>query len=346
MSGASVSADLLVFTRQFAAMINSNLPLVHVLDSLTRETQKKSLRAALQDVVRKVRNGGEFDRALADHPQVFNPTYVGVIRAGLQSGQLAEALQQISEYLTSLDKVVKKMRAAFIYPALLVTAFLITFHILVFGVLPQFETLFGSFGKELPGPTRFVLAIGHVYGAIWPYLLASMAFAAAAFLFWRRTNRTTYDRLKLRIPLVGPLMRLSALARFAHTLAIQVKNSVSLLEAIRVAAPASNNSYVEESLRQIATDIEHGQGIAQAFARQELFRGVVQQMISAGEQSGELSEPLRSAATYFEGLWVQRVDAVISLINPLLTAIMGLLISGMLIAAFLPVFEASGVATS
>ena len=326
-------------------MVNSNLQLVPVLESLTRETTKRALRAALQDIVGKVRRGGEFDRALADHPKIFNPTYVGVVRAGMQSGQLGEALQQVSEYLSALDKVMKKMRSAAIYPALLITAFLITFHILVFGVLPRFEVLFSNFGQELPAPTRFVLAIGDAYARSWAMLLALVCGIAAGLIIWTRKNPISFDRLKLRVPLLGPLLRLSALARFSHTLAIQVKNSVSLIEAIRVAAPACNNRYAQASLRQIADDIERGQGIAQAFARQDLFRGVVQQMISAGEQSGDLGEPLRSAASYFENLWIQRVDAFIAIVNPTLTAVIGLLISGMLIAAFLPVFEVSGVAT-
>jgi type IV pilus assembly protein PilC len=263
----------------------------------------------------------------------------------MQSGQLAAALKQISEYLTALDKVMKKMRSAAIYPALLITAFLITFHILVFWVLPRFEVLFSSFGKELPAPTRMVLAIGDVYSRSWPMMLAVLCAVAAGILIWTKKNPISFDRMKLRTPLIGPLLRVSALARFAHTLAIQVSNSVSLIEAIRVAAPACNNRYAELSLRHIADDIEHGQGIAQAFGRHDLFQGVVQQMISAGEQSGELAEPLRSAANYFENLWVQRVDAFIAIVNPLLTAIIGILISGMLVAAFLPVFEASGVAT-
>jgi type II secretory pathway component PulF len=170
--------------------------------------------------------------------------------------------------------------------------------------------------------------------------------STVGFIAWIRTpaGRLTFDRLKLKVPIIGPLWRLAALARFAHTLGIQVQNSVTLLESIRVAAPACNNKYVEQSLHKIASDIERGEGIAQAFVKQELFRGVVQQMISAGEKTGELTEPLRSAATYFESLWIQRIDAVISLINPALTAIMGALISGMLIAAFLPVFEVSGLA--
>jgi type II secretory pathway component PulF len=346
MIGSGVNSDLLVFTRQFTAMVRSNLQLVHALDSLARETPHRKLRQALNDVLAKVRAGRDFDRALADHPKIFNATYVAVVRAGMQSGQLGEALEQVSEYLSSLDRVMKKIRGAMMYPLLLLVSFIGTFHMMVFAILPRFEALFGQYGHPLPQPTQVVLAIGHVYASLWPELLAGTVAAVFGFTTWIATpnGRLSYDRLKLSIPIVGPLWRLAALARFAHTLGIQVQNSVTLLESIRVAAPACNNKYVEVSLRAIATDIERGEGIAQAFVKQELFRGVVQQMISAGEKTGELTEPLKSAATYFESLWIQRLDAVIGLINPALTAIMGLLISGMLIAAFLPVFEVSGIA--
>jgi type II secretory pathway component PulF len=347
MIGGGVNTDLLVFTKQFSAMVRSNLQLVHALESLARETPRRKLRLALFDVLSKVKAGRDFDRALSDHPKIFNSTYVGVVRAGMQSGQLGEALFQISEYLGSVDKVMKKVRGAVMYPMLLFASFVMTFHMMVFGILPRFETLFGQYGHALPAPTQFVLDVGHVYAATWPELLGFTVLTVAGIGWWVHTSsgRLIYDRLKLEIPFIGPLWRLAALARFAHTLGIQVQNSVTLLESIRVAAPACNNKHVEVSLRRVATDIERGEGIAQAFMKQELFRGVVQQMISAGEQSGELTEPLKSAASYFESLWIQRLDTSISLINPALTALMGLLISGMLIAAFLPVFEVAGITT-
>ena len=340
-----VNANLLIFTKQFAAMIKNNLPMVPALKSLARETPNRKLRLVLQDILDKVRAGQDFDRALADYPKIFNPTYIGVVRAGMQSGQLGDALTQIYEYMANLDSVIKKARSAMVYPLLLVVSFAIVFHMMVFGILPRFETLFAQFGKPLPGPTQFVLLIGEIYKAIWPSVLTIIAAMSVSLYVWLGlpSGRATFDRIKLSIPLIGPLMRLSALARFARTLGIQVQNSVSLLDAIRVAAPASNNKHVEASLNEIANEIERGQGIAQAFQKQELFRGVVQQMIATGEQTGQLSEPLLSAANYFEALWTQRLDAVITLINPALTAIMGLLISGMLVAAFLPIFEASGV---
>src|SRR3954470_3862201 len=340
------NADLLIFTKQFAAMVRSNLPLVQALESLSKDSPRRSFRTILTDVVNQVRCGRDFHRALADYPRIFNGTYIGVVRAGMSSGQLGPALQQISEYLESHDKIIKKVRAALIYPAMLFAAFAVTFHMMVFGILPRFQSLFASYGKALPAPTQFVLDVGQVYAQYWPFMLGAIIISGMGFFAWIRTieGRVSFDRLKLRIPLFGNLMRLSAIARFAQTLAIQVQNSVGLIESIRVAAPANNNKYIERSLLKIADHIEHGESISNAFQRESLFQGVVQQMISAGEQSGDLGTPLVSVANYFESLWAQRLESVISTVNPLLTASMGMLISGMLVAAFLPVFQVSGLA--
>src|SRR5579883_2425596 len=322
------SSDLLIFTKQFAAMVRSQLPLVQALESLSRDAPRRSFRTMLTQVLEQVRCGRDFHRALADHPKIFNGTYIGVVRAGMQSGQLGAALQQIAEYLDSHDKVIKKVRAALIYPGLLFGSFAITFHVMIFGILPRFETLFHSYGKALPAPTQFVLDVGHVYEENWPFMLGAAMLTGMGLFAWLRTSegRVTFDRLKLKIPLFGDLMRLSAIARFAQTLAIQVQNSVGLIESIRVAAPANNNKYIERSLLKIADHIEQGESITQAFQRETLFQGVVQQMISAGEQSGDLGTPLVSVANYFESLWAQKLEAVISTVNPLLTASMGMLI--------------------
>lgn len=339
-------SDLLIFTKQFSAMVRSNLPLVQALESLSRDAPRRSFRVILADILEQVRCGRDFHRALADYPRTFDGTYIGVVQAGMQSGQLGVALQQISDYLDSHDKVLKKVRAALIYPGMLFVSFAVTFHVMVFGILPRFQSLFMSYNKPLPVPTQLVIDIGAVYARDWPFMVGTALLVGMGFFAWIRTaqGRIDFDRLKLKIPIFGDLMRLSAVARFAQTLAIQVQNSVSLIESIRVAAPANNNKYVEQSLVSIANHIEQGESITHAFQREILFQGVVQQMISAGEQSGDLAGPLSSVANYFESLWVQKLESVISTVNPLLTATMGLLISGMLIAAFLPVFEVSGLA--
>ncbi len=347
MIGGASSSELLIFTKQFSAMVRSNLPLVQALESLSREAPKGRFRNAISDILDKVRTGLEFDRALADHPRIFNSTYVGVVRAGMQTGQLEQALHEIGNYLTGLDHVRKKVRTAMLYPGVLLMALVGVFHAMVFGILPRFEKLFSQFDRPLPAPTRAVLGLGDLYSSSWQYIFGGIGLAVLGWILWSRTEsgRMTIDTWKLKVPVLGSLWRLEALARFAHTLSIQVQNAVSLIDAIRVAAPASNNKFVEQSLYAVADEIENGKGIAQAFARHKLFQGVVQQMISAGEKTGELSEPLRSVANYFESLWVQRLDAAISLMNPIMTSVIGALIAGMLIAAFLPVFEISGVST-
>ncbi len=339
-------SDLLIFTKQFAAMVRANLPLVQALESLSRDSPRRSFRVILSDILEQVKCGRDFDRALADYPKTFDGTYIGVVRAGMGSGQLGVALQQISDYLDSHSKILKKVRSALIYPALLFGAFVMTFHVMVFGILPRFRSLFGSYGKALPAPTQFVLDVGDIYAANWTFMLGGIILAAMAFFAWVKTpqGRVTFDRVKLNLPIFGSLMRLSAVARFAQTLAIQVQNSVVLIESIRVAAPANNNKYFEQSLLRIADHIEQGESITHAFEREALFGGVVQQMISAGEQSGDLGGPLVSVANYFESLWEQKLESVISTVNPALTATMGLMISGMLVAAFLPVFDVSGLA--
>src|SRR3954467_5980672 len=187
MIGSGVNSDLLLFTKQFAAMVRSNLQLVHALESLARETPRRKLRSALNDVLTKVRAGRDFDRALADHPHIFNSTYVGVVRAGMQSGQLGDALHQVSEYLTSLDKVMKKIRGAMMYPLLLLVSFIGTFHMMVFGILPRFESLFAEYNHELPLPTRIVLAVGHVYASMWMEIALGCVLSVVAFIAWLRT---------------------------------------------------------------------------------------------------------------------------------------------------------------
>jgi type IV pilus assembly protein PilC len=345
MSSISRTSDLLIFTRQFGAMVRSNLQLVSALESLERDTPRGALRSALKDVLEKVRTGDDFDRALSDHPKIFDAAYVGVVRAGMQSGELGNALQQISDFLHNQATVIKKARSALMYPAVLAVSFVVTFHIMVFGVIPQFESLFSQFGSDLPVPTQFVVAVGHAYADNWKWALVCILTVGLAFFSWLRTpnGRINFDQAKLSIPLFGSLMRLMSMSRFAQALAIQVENSVTLIDAIRIAAPASGNQFIKRELMNIADDIERGAGISEAFERRNVFTGVMQQMISAGEQTGNLDEPFRSVAKYFDSIWAQRFEAVVAIANPALTVILGLLISGMLMAAFLPVFEMAGV---
>jgi type IV pilus assembly protein PilC len=334
-------ANLLVFTNQFASMMRSHLPLVTVLENLARETPQKELRETIEEISDGVQSGVDFGDCLAAHPKVFDDVFVNVVRAGMISGKLASSLTQVSEYLEKADAVGRKVKSALSYPIFMLVAFFGVFNAMVFFILPRFAVMFSGSGKELPAPTRILLDIGDVWKENWYFILGGIAILFVAITVWIATQEGRYlwDRFKLNVPIVGNLWRMSALSRFLRTLSVQLHNEVSLLRALQLAASSSGNVYIEESLYHIADDIERGVGISDAFQEYNVFSGIVLQMISAGEEAGTLDELLLSAADYFERLLDNEIGVVTGLINPILTIFMGLGIAGMMVAAFLPVFD-------
>lgn len=337
-------SHLLIFTKQFSAMIGSQLQLVYVLENLARETPQRRLRSTIEDVTDDVERGVDLSDALAKFPRVFSSIYINVVRAGMASGQLGDALQQVAQYLERVDEMNRKVRTALSYPMFLLLAFFVVFNGMVFVILPQFQKMFDSFDKELPAPTKFMLDIGEYYANNWYFLLGGAAVTVISFIFWisNPAGRRIWDELKLNITILGRLWRMSTMSRFLRTLAVQVRNYVPLLESLRLSASASGNLYIEEIIYTIADDVERGVGIAQSFREHEIFSGIVLQMISSGEEAGELDELLMSAATYYDSLLREQLNTVTNLINPILTVVVGTGIAGMMIAAFLPVFEISG----
>ncbi len=334
-------SDLLIFTNQFASMMRSHLPLVDVLENLAQETPQKDLKEIIHDIADDVRNGVDFGDSLASFPKLFDEVYVNVVRAGMMSGKLADALTQIADYLSKSDTTSRKVRGALSYPIFMLVAFFGVFNVMIFFILPRFEAMFSSFGKDLPVPTQILIDIGKYWRENWYLLVGGFLVAVIAWLVWVATpdGRYIWDRIKLNIPIVGRLWRLGALSRFLRTFAVQLHNEVRLLDALDLAASSSGNRYIEESLNLIAEDISIGVGIAESFEKYDVFSGIVLQMIAAGEEAGTLDELLLSAADYFERLLDNQIQVVTGLINPILTVVMGFAIAGMMVAAFLPVFD-------
>jgi type IV pilus assembly protein PilC len=332
---------VLIFTQQFASMIRSNLHLVDVLDNLAAETPQRKLKASVDRIGADVRRGMDLSDAMARHPSTFDQVYVSVVKSGIESGRLAEALTQIAEYQGVMHEITRKVRAALTYPIFVLAAFIAVFNMQVFFILPRFETMFQNFDKKLPWPTQFLLDLGAAWKEQWPVVVGVLVLVILAFIIWINTTegRAVWDRIKLRIPIVGPVWRMSSLARFLRTLAVQVQNEVGVLKALRLAADAASNTYVREILYDIAADIERGRGIAASFREHRIFHGIVLQMIAAGEEAGTLDELLMSSANYFDSLTQDRLDRITGLINPVLTVVVGLGIAGMMIASFLPVFQ-------
>lgn len=331
---------LLIFTNQFAAMIASQLPLVDVLENLAKET-RNGVCGVIDDVCDRVKHGLDLGDALAMHPEVFNDIYVNVVRAGMSSGRLDDALGHLSRYLTNADVVGKKLKAALTYPIFLILSFALAFNGLVFFLLPRFQSMFSAFGGELPAPTRIMMELGAFWRETWILGFGALIAAVVAFAVWIASaeGRYLWDWRKLSFWVIGPMWRMAALARFLRTFAVQVRNEVDILDALRLAAPASGNRYVEALVMDIADDIERGTSIAEAFRERRLFSGIVLQMISSGEESGSLDTLLLSAADYFDRLLDNQLARWTALINPILTVILGIGIAGMMIAVFLPVFD-------
>ncbi|MEO5326651.1 MAG: type II secretion system F family protein [Magnetococcus sp. THC-1_WYH] len=339
-------SEILIFTSQFASMLRSQMPLVSILDNLAHDTPGKELSAAIYDVAENVRHGVDFSDSLEDYsPQLFDEIFVNVTRAGMNSGRLPEALTQISEYLTKADAIGNKVRSAVAYPMFMLAAFFTVFNLMVFFILPRFDNLFKSFKKELPIPTQILLAIGNFWRDNWFVILTVMGIAMAAWIWWitNQYGRLIWDEFKLKIPLLGRLWRLTAMARFLRTFAVQLHNEVRLLEALELAASVTGNRYIEEVLYQITNDVATGISITQSFEEYEIFHGIVLQMVATGEETGALDELLISAADYFERILDNQVQIITGLINPILTVVIGIAIAGMMVASFLPVFDMGNV---
>ena len=338
------SSHLVIFAKQFSSMMGSGLQLVTVLNNLARETPNRRLRLAVSDVARLVTSGTDLADAMERFPRLFNGVVVGLVRSGIEAGRLPGALGHIVDYLDRVEQVNRRVAAAAIYPAFVLLTFFGVAAGMIFFILPKYEAIFRGFGRDLPAPTQFLLDIGHALSDhLFGLGVVAGALAATAVLaLGTPRGRLLWDRGKLRLPVLGPVWRLAALARFSRTLAVQVSNHVSVIRALRLAAGAAGNRHVELLVHEIADDIELGASITQAFKECEIFSGIVLQMISAGEESGQVDELLLSAANYFDSLLMQRIEAVTGLINPVLTAFVGASTAGMMVAAFLPVFDMPG----
>lgn len=325
-------------------MMRSGLQLVSVLENLGRETPNRSLRKAVIDVARRVTEGADLADAMDRHPRQFNSVFVGLVRSGIESGRLSDALSHIVEYLERVEQVNRRVTSAAIYPVFVLLTFVATSGGMIFNVLPRYETIFRGSGKHLPAPTQFLIDLGRFLSSQGVALLLLGAALAGSFLLVlaHRQSRLVWDRAKLRLPILGSVWRLAALSRFSRTLAVQVSNGVSLIQALHLAAGAAGNRYVETLAHGIAGDIELGESITGAFKARDIFSGIVLQMISSGEESGRIDELLLSAANYFDSLLMQRIEAVTGLINPILTGFVGLSTAGMMVASFLPVFAMPG----
>lgn len=340
MRGVSTK-DLAVFTRQFSTMINSGLPLVQCLDILARQSEKEHFRKIISSTMRDVESGATLADALSKHPNVYSELYVNMVEAGETGGVLDVILARLATYLEKMDSLKRKVRGAMTYPAVVCfVTIAATVFMLVF-IIPTFAKLYSDFGGELPGPTRVVMAISSFLRTKW-WLLVGIILALVFGIrrYYRsKAGRAKIDRLALSVPVFGPVLLKSSIARFTRTLGTLVSSGVPILEGLEITAKAAGNSVVREAVMKTRASISSGQTIAEPLKQSGIFPPMVVQMISVGEETGALDEMLSKIADFYDEEVDTAVEAMTSVIEPIMIVMMGGVVGGMVVAMYLPIFK-------
>jgi type IV pilus assembly protein PilC len=339
--GGVGTKDLAVFTRQFSTMINSGLPLVQCLDILGKQAEKDHFRKLISHTMRDVESGSTLAEALSKHPRVFGDLYVNMVEAGEAGGVLDVILGRLATYLEKMNALKRKIKSAMMYPSvILFVTVAATIFMLVF-IIPTFAKMYSDFGSELPGPTQIVLALSSFVRDRWYLLLGGLLGLVVGIKKYYATanGRVAIDRLLLRVPVLGPVLLKGSIARFARTLGTLVSSGVPILEGLEITAKAAGNTVVKNAVMKTRSSISSGQTIAGPLRESAVFPPMVVQMISVGEETGALDEMLSKVADFYDEEVDAAVDAMTSIIEPVMIVLMGGVVGGMLVAMYLPIFK-------
>ena len=340
--GAKVGdRDLAVVTRQLATMIDAGLPLVQCLDILAQQQEKKVFQKALHDIRMAVEGGATFSASLKRHPQIFSTLYTNMVEAGEAGGILDTILNRLAAYIEKAMTLKKRIKTAMFYPSTIVTVAVVVVIFLLIYVIPTFEQLFEGFGATLPLPTVIVLEASRIVRAYVLVMLAGLVAAVVGLRFYYRTpgGKMAIDKLLLRLPVVGSLIRKVAVAKFTRTLGTLISSGVSILEGLDITARTAGNKVVEEAVLKARTTIAQGKTIAEPLQASGVFPLMVVQMIAVGEQTGALDRMLNKIADFYDEEVDVAVAGLTALLEPLLVIFLGVIIGGVVIAMYLPIFK-------
>jgi len=333
--------DIVIFSRQLATMVDSGIPLVQALDILYDQIENPNFKQVVATIRDDVEVGSGFSEALMKHPAVFSPLYINMVKAGESSGALDDILDRLATYLEKTNTLQRKVKSSLVYPAVVVTmAFLITL-VMLLKVIPTFKGIFSMLGGTLPLPTRILILISDTLRSMFLYV----AIGAGIFVFTMKKyistprGRNAFDRMILHLPVLGPLFRKLAVAKFTRTLSTLVKSGVPILLALEIVGKTSGNTVIERALEGVRKSIKEGENIADPLAKSGVFPPMVVRMIHVGEQTGELEKMLGKIADFYDDQVDAAVSGLTSLIEPLIIALLGVVIGGIVIAMFLPVFK-------
>ena len=332
------------FTRQFATMIGAGLPMVQCLEILATQLESPEFRKIANRIKEDVQSGSTLSEALGRHKKVFDDLYVNMVEAGEIGGALDTILVRLAGYREKADRLARKVKGALVYPIIVaIVAGGVTFAMLTF-IVPVFAKMFGGLGAELPGPTQAILNISNFLRANLVTMIVLLVGSLVAFKFSLRNPKVAmgFDKFKLRMPLLGDLIRKSAISRFTRTLSTLISSGVSILDALEITAKTAGNLVIQHAIRKSMYSIAEGETITQPLKECGVFPPMVTQMISVGEKTGGLDDMLAKIADFYDEEVDAAVAALTSVIEPIIIVVMGAVIGGILIAMYLPMFEIIG----
>jgi type IV pilus assembly protein PilC len=333
--------DIVIFTRQFSTMINAGLPLVQALTILAEQSQNKTLADITRKVVFDVESGNTVADAMGKHPKAFSPLYVNMVAAGEAGGILDTILMRLATFMEKNDALVRKVKGAMIYPGVIMSVAAIAVTVLLIFVIPVFENLFSSAGLALPLPTRIVMGMSRFLKGYWYMVIAAVV--SAVFMYKRYTatsdGRLRVDKILLNVPVLGDVLRKSAVSRFTRTLGTLVSSGVSILDGLEITAKTAGNRVVQDAIMESRASIAGGDTIAQPLKKSGVFPPMVISMISVGEQTGGLDEMLTKIADFYDDEVDAAVSNLLSLLEPLMIVFLGVVVGGMVVAMYLPIFD-------
>src|SRR5579872_6264116 len=338
--------DIAVFSRQLATMLAAGIPMVQAFEIVGNGHEKPAMQKLILDVKADVEGGTSLHEALGKHPLYFDDLYVNLVEAGEHAGALESLLDKVATYKEKTEALRKKIKKALFYPAaVLAVAVLVTVILLIF-VIPQFESLYKGFGADLPAFTQMIINISRFVQHDGIYIAIVVAASIYGFIYFKKRSRAMrqfLDRLVLKFPVIGPILNKSAIARYARTLSTMFAAGVPLVEALESVAGATGNIVYENAVLRMRDEVATGQRLQRAMEATGLFPNMVVQMIAVGEESGSLDEMSGKVASFYEAEVDNAVDAMSSLLEPLIMAVLGVLVGGLVIAMYLPIFKLGSV---
>lgn len=339
-------ADIAVFSRQLATMMGSGVPLVQALNIIADGVDKQSMRKLVTAIETDVESGSSLAEALGKHPLYFDDLFVNLVQAGEESGSLETLLKEIATYKEKTEAIKAKVKKAMFYPAAVIIVAIIVTGILLYFVVPEFENLFQGFGANLPAFTMMVIHLSKFVQSFWWLIILVLGGSAYAFVFFHKRSRPFrrfLDRLLLKFPIIGDILTKAAIARFARTLATMFTAGVPVVEALDSVARASGNIIYEEGILMIRDRVATGQTIKLCMEQTGLFPNMATQMVAIGEEAGSLDSMCSKVADFYEEHVDNQVDSLSSLLEPFIMVILGVLVGGLVVAMYLPIFKLGSV---